>query len=159
MVRIRLQRRGRKKRPFYAIVAADARAKRDGKFLEKLGTYDPLTNPATVNLNVAAAVKWLQNGAQPSDTARSLLSYKGAMLMNHLQTGVRKGAITQETADERFNAWLEEKNAKIEAKKEALQKDKSQAKAKALEAEKKVNQQRIQEAEKVEKPEEAKAES
>ncbi|MGL4584839.1 MAG: 30S ribosomal protein S16, partial [Flavobacterium sp.] len=98
-VKIRLQRHGKKGKPFYWVVAADARAKRDGKFLEKIGTYNPNTNPATVELNVDAAVKWLFNGAQPTDTARTLLSYKGAMLKHHLQGGVNKGALTQEQAD------------------------------------------------------------
>ena len=99
-VKIRLQRHGKKGKPFYWIVAADARAKRDGRFLEKLGTYNPNTNPATVNLDVDGAVKWLQNGAQPTDTAKTILSYKGAMLKNHLVGGVRKGALTEEQAIE-----------------------------------------------------------
>lgn len=153
MVRIRLQRRGRKKRPFYAIVAADARTKRDGKFLEKLGTYNPMTNPSTVELNVEAAVKWLQNGAQPSERARRLLSSKGAMLKHHLQIGVLKEAITQEQADEKFEAWLKEKNAKIENQKQALSKKQSEAKAKSLEAEKQTNQKRLEALQKTEKPE------
>jgi small subunit ribosomal protein S16 len=142
-VKIRLQRHGKKGKPFYWIVAADARAKRDGKYLEKLGTYNPNQNPAIINLDVDGAVKWLQNGAQPTDTARAILSYKGAMLKHHLAGGVRKGAFSEEEAEKKFNAWLEEKGAKIDAKKDGLAKDKADAKAKALEAEKAVNEARI----------------
>ncbi len=142
-VKIRLQRHGKKGKPFYWIVAADSRAKRDGKYLEKLGTYNPLTNPATVNLDVDGAVKWLQNGAQPSDTARNLLSSKGVMLKNHLLIGVNKGALSQEDADKKFNAWVEEKEAKLAARKDAHNQSKADAKAKALEAEKEVNAKRI----------------
>ena len=119
-VKIRLQRNGKKGKPFYAIVAADARSKRDGKFLAKLGTYNPNTNPATIDLDVDGAVQWLQNGAQPTDTAKAILSYKGAMLKNHLVGGVRKGAITEEQAEEKFNAWVAEKEARIQAKKDGL---------------------------------------
>ena len=142
-VKIRLQRHGKKGKPFYWIVAADARAKRDGRFLEKLGTYNPNTNPATVNLDVDGAVKWLQNGAQPTDTAKTILSYKGAMLKNHLVGGVRKGALTEEQAEEKFQAWLEEKAGKVASKEENVAKVKSEAKAKALEAEKAVNEARV----------------
>jgi len=97
-VKLRLQRHGKKGKPFYWIVAADARSKRDGKFLEKIGSYNPNTNPAIIDLDVDGAVKWLQNGAQPTDTARAILSYKGALLKNHLAGGVRKGALTEEEA-------------------------------------------------------------
>ena len=142
-VKIRLQRHGKKGKPFYWIVAADARAKRDGRFLEKLGTYNPNTNPATVNLDVDGAVKWLQNGAQPTDTAKTILSYKGAMLKNHLVGGVRKGALTEEQAEEKFQAWLEEKAGKVASKEENVAKVKTEAKAKALEAEKAVNEARV----------------
>ena len=142
-VKIRLQRHGKKVKPFYWIVAADARAKRDGRFLEKLGTYNPNTNPATINLDVDGAVKWLQNGAQPTDTAKTILSYKGAMLKNHLVGGVRKGALTEEQAEEKFQAWLEEKAGKVATKEENVAKAKSEAKAKALEAEKAVNEARV----------------
>src|SRR6056300_470409 len=117
-VKIRLQRHGKKGKPFYWIVAADARSKRDGKFLEKLGAYNPNTNPATIDLDVDGAVKWLQNGAQPTDTAKALLSYKGALLKNHLAGGVRKGALTEEQAEAKFTAWLDEKVAKIQSKSE-----------------------------------------
>ena len=115
-VRIRLQRHGKKGKPFYWIVAADSRAKRDGKYLEKLGVYDPNTNPATVDLSVDDSLKWLKNGAQPSDTARTLLSYRGVMLKYHLSTGVRKGALSQEDADKKFEDWLDEKNNRIQSK-------------------------------------------
>jgi small subunit ribosomal protein S16 len=113
-VRIRLQRFGKKNAPFYHIVAADSRAPRDGKFIERLGTYDPMTNPATVELDVDKAVKWMRNGAQPSDTARSLLSTKGAMLKHHLLRGVDKGALTVEQAQVKFEAWVADKEAKIQ---------------------------------------------
>ena len=142
-VKIRLQRHGKKGKPFYWIVAADSRAKRDGKYLEKIGTYNPNTNPATINLDVDSSVKWLQNGAQPTDTARAILSYKGALLKNHLVGGVRKGALTEEQAEEKFNAWVAEKEGKVDAKKDSLAKAKEDAKAKALEAEKAVNEARI----------------
>ncbi|MCH1609297.1 MAG: 30S ribosomal protein S16 [Flavobacteriaceae bacterium] len=143
-VRIRLQRHGKKGSPFYWIVAADSRAKRDGRYLEKIGTYNPNTNPATVNLNVDKAVEWLENGAQPSDTARTLLSYRGAMMKHHLNGGVSKGAFSQEEADKRFAAWLEEKQAKIQAKIDGLDKDKAKDLSDRLEAEKAVNQKRIE---------------
>ena len=153
-VKIRLQRHGKKGKPFYWIVAADARAKRDGRFLEKLGTYNPNTNPATVNLDVDGAVKWLQNGAQPTDTAKTILSYKGAMLKNHLVGGVRKGALTEEQAEEKFQAWLEEKAGKVASKEENVAKVKTEAKAKALEAEKAVNEARVAAAVEAAAPEE-----
>ncbi|MEW7277749.1 30S ribosomal protein S16 [Aquimarina sp. 2201CG1-2-11] len=141
-VKIRLQRHGKKGKPFYWIVAADARSKRDGKFLEKLGTYNPNVNPASIDLDVDGAVKWLQNGAQPTDTARNILSYKGALLKNHLAGGVRKGALTEEQAEEKFQAWLSDKEGAVGAKKEALAKADEEAKAKILEAEKEVNAKR-----------------
>jgi small subunit ribosomal protein S16 len=142
-VKIRLQRHGKKGKPYYWIVAADARSKRDGKYLEKLGAYNPNTNPATIELDVDGAVKWLQNGAQPTDTAKTLLSYKGALLKNHLAGGVRKGALTEEQAEAKFTAWLDEKAGKIGAKTDDLAKAEADAKAKAFEAEKAVNDARI----------------
>ena len=142
-VKIRLQRHGKKGKPYYWIVAADARAKRDGKYLEKLGAYNPNTNPATVELNVDGAVQWLQNGAQPTDTARAILSYKGAMLKNHLAGGVSKGALTEEQAEDKFNAWLQEKAGKVQAKEAGLSDIQAKAKADALAAEKAVNEARI----------------
>lgn len=142
-VKIRLQRHGKKGKPFYWVVAADARAKRDGKFLEKIGTYNPNTNPATVDLNVDAAVKWLFNGAQPTDTARGILSQKGVLLKHHLETGVRKGAISAETAEAKFTAWVDEKSNKTATKVSGLANDKAAAKAAALKAEKEVNAKRV----------------
>lgn len=142
-VKIRLQRHGKKGKPFYWVVAADSRSKRDGKFLEKLGTYNPNTNPATIDLNLDSAVQWLHNGAQPTDTARAILSYKGALLKHHLDGGVRKGALTQEQADAKLAQWLDEKAGKVDAKKQGLSKADAEAKAKALAAEKKVNEDRI----------------
>ena len=145
-VKIRLQRHGKKGKPFYWVVAADARAKRDGRYLEKIGTYNPNTNPATVNLDVDAAVKWLENGAQPTDTARTLLSYRGALLKHHLQGGVRKGALTQEDADTKFEAWLEQKDVLIQAKVDGLSKEEAKAQADAFAAEKAVNEKRVSDA-------------
>ncbi len=141
-VKIRLQRHGKKGKPFYWIVAADSRAKRDGKYLEKLGTYNPNVNPAEINLNLDGAVQWLQNGAQPTDTARAILSYKGAMLKKHLAEGVRKGALTEEQAEKKFNDWIEEKAKAVENKRTKLADAKAKAKAEALEAEKAVNEAR-----------------
>ncbi len=114
-VKIRLQRHGRKQAPYYHIVVADARAPRDGKFIELIGSYKPQTVPATIELNNAKAIKWLENGAQPTDTVRAILSYKGVLLQRHLDAGIRKGALTQEQADAKLAKWLEEKNAKVEA--------------------------------------------
>ncbi|HTG66919.1 MAG TPA: 30S ribosomal protein S16 [Flavobacterium sp.] len=142
-VKIRLQRHGKKGKPFYWVVAADARSKRDGKYLEKIGTYNPNTNPATIDLNLDSAVKWLHNGAQPTDTARAILSYKGALLKHHLDGGVRKGALTQEQADAKLTAWLEAKAGKVDAKKDGLSKAQADAKAKALKAEQEVNAKRL----------------
>jgi small subunit ribosomal protein S16 len=141
-VKIRLQRHGKKGKPFFWIVAADARSKRDGKFLDKIGTYNPNTNPATIDLNLDSAVQWLHNGAQPTDTARAILSYKGALLKHHLDGGVRKGALTQEQADAKLAAWLDEKTNKVTSKKEGLSKAEAKAKADALKAEKVANDKR-----------------
>ncbi|MGB5553669.1 MAG: 30S ribosomal protein S16 [Flavobacteriaceae bacterium] len=152
-VKIRLQRHGKKGKPFYWIVAADSRAKRDGKYLEKLGIYNPNTNPATIELNIDNSVTWLQNGAQPTDTARAILSYKGVMLKHHLLGGVRKGALTEEQVDEKFNAWLDEKQATIANKIGGLDKAKADARAAALKAEKEVNEQRALAAVEAEAPE------
>ena len=158
-VKIRLQRHGKKGKPYYWIVAADARAKRDGKYLEKLGSYNPNTNPATIDLNIDGAVQWLQNGAQPTDTAKNILSYKGALLKKHLLGGVAKGALTEEQAEKKFQAWLEEKEAKIQSKAEGLSKAEAKAKAERIAAEKAVNEARLAaaepEVEEVEETEEA----
>ena len=142
-VKIRLQRHGKKGKPFYWVVAADARSKRDGKYLEKIGTYNPNTNPATIDLDLNSAVQWLHNGAQPTDTARAILSYKGALLKHHLDGGVRKGALTQDQADAKLTAWLDEKAGKVDAKKEGLTKEQADAKAKAFKAEQAVNAKRL----------------
>jgi len=138
-----IRRHGKKGKPFYWIVAADSRSKRDGKFLEKLGTYNPNTNPATIDLNVDKSVAWLFNGAQPTDTARAILSYKGALLKHHLEGGVRKGALTPEQAEAKFNKWLDEKAGKVEAKKDGLSKAQAKAKEEALKAEKEANEKRM----------------
>jgi small subunit ribosomal protein S16 len=142
-VKIRLQRHGKKGKPFYWVVAADARSKRDGRYLEKIGTYNPNTNPATIDLDLDSAVKWLHNGAQPTETAKAILSYKGALLKHHLDGGIRKGALTQEQADAKLAAWLEAKAGKVDAKKQGLTKAEADAKAKALKAEQEANAKRI----------------
>jgi len=149
-VKIRLQRHGKKGKPFYWIVAADVRSKRDGKYLEKIGTYNPNVNPAAIDLDIDGAVKWLQNGAQPTDTAKAILSYKGAMLKNHLVGGVRKGALTEEQAEEKFQAWVAEKENKINAKKEGLAQADAKSKAEILKAEAKINEERLAAAKEVE---------
>ena len=141
-VRLRLQRHGKKGKPFYWIVAADSRAVRDGKFLEKIGTYNPISNPAIIDLNIDSAIKWLDNGAQPTETTRAILSYKGVLYKKHLLGGVKKGAFTMEEAEKKFAAWLEEKNSKIAQKSNKLAKAKADAKAKTLEAEKAKNEER-----------------
>jgi small subunit ribosomal protein S16 len=142
-VKIRLARRGRKKQAIYDVVVADARAPRDGRFIEKLGTYNPNTNPASININNERALTWLLNGAQPTDTVKAMLSYRGVMLKKHLQIGVLKGAISQEQADAKFNAWVSEKDTKIEGKKDQLATAKADARKAALAAERAKNQARI----------------
>ena len=149
-VKIRLQRHGSKGRPFFHIVVADARARRDGRFIEKLGTYNPITNPATIDLNVDSAVKWLNNGAQPTDTARAILSYKGVLYKKHLQGGVAKGAFDEAEAEKRFGAWLESKEQKVQGKVEGLTKAQADAKKAAFDAETKVNEARVAAAAQVE---------
>ncbi len=119
-VKLRLLRKGRKKKPFYYIVAADARAPRDGRFIERIGSYNPNTNPATIDLNLEQSVHWLQNGAQPTDTVRAILSYKGAMHKNHLLKGAAKGAFPVEEVESRFEAWLSEKEGRVQSKKDNL---------------------------------------
>ena len=141
-VKIRLARRGRKKAASYDIVVADARAPRDGRFIEKLGTYNPNTNPATINYDGDRAFYWVMNGAQPTETVRAMLAYRGVLLRRHLQLGVAKGALTQEVADQRFQQWLSDKDAKIEAKKTGLVDSKAENRAAALAAETKVKEAR-----------------
>lgn len=137
--KIRLQRHGKKRYAFFHVVVADSRAPRDGKFIEKLGTYNPNTNPATIDINFDRALHWVKTGAQPTDTCRALLSYRGVIYKNHLDKGVLKGALTQDQADKKFETWLKEKEGKIEGKKESLAKA-ADAEAKVrLEAEKEAN--------------------
>jgi len=138
-VRIRLARRGRKKRAIYDVVVADARAPRDGRFIEKLGTFNPNFNPVVLDINVDLALKWIMDGALPTDTARKLLSEKGVMLKKHLQVGVNKGAITQDAADKKFEAWLSEKDGANKKSADAVLKAKVADKKSRLEAESKVN--------------------
>ena len=141
-VRIRLQRHGKKGKPIYWIVAADSRAKRDGRYLEKLGIYNPNTLPATVELDIDRAVNWLQNGAQPSDTARNLLSEKGAMLKNHLINGVHKGALTQDDANAKFQAWLKDKESKNETILKKINSEAEKSRAAVIAAEKEASTKR-----------------
>lgn len=143
-VKIRLARRGRKKAAIYDIVVADARAPRDGKFIEKLGTYNPNTNPASIDFNEDKAFQWVMNGAQPTDTVKAMLSYRGILFRKHLQIGVNKGAVTQEVADQRFNEWKETKDAKVEAKRQQVGTDKDAKRKAALEAETKVKEARAE---------------
>ncbi len=141
-VKIRLQRFGRKQKPYYHIVVADSRAPRDGRFIERLGNYNPNTNPASIEINADRAAQWLFQGAQPTDTCRAILSYKGVLYKHHLNTGVRKGALTQEQADAKFEAWLQEKESKVQAKKDKLSGNKETDRKARLEAEAKVNEER-----------------
>ena len=141
-VRIRLQRHGKKGKPIYWIVAADSRAKRDGRYLEKLGIYNPNTLPASVELDLDRAVNWLQNGAQPSDTARNLLSEKGAMLKNHLINGVHKGALTQDDANAKFQAWLKDKENKNETILKKINSESEKSRAAVIAAEKEASTKR-----------------
>lgn len=144
MVKIRLARRGRKKLAMYDVVVADARAPRDGRFIEKLGTYNPLTVPAKVEINNDRAFHWLMQGAQPSDTVKAMLSYRGVMLKKHLQIGVIKGALTQEQADSKLEEWVKSKEAKVQATSDKYTQDK-QAQAKARkEAETKIREARAE---------------
>ncbi|SEN24476.1 small subunit ribosomal protein S16 [bacterium A37T11] len=133
--KIRLQRFGKKGKPFYHVVVADSRAPRDGKFIERLGSYNPNTNPATIELDFDSALNWLIQGAQPTDTAKAILSYKGVLYKKHLLGGVTKGAFDEATADARFNEWLEKKGGLIESKKESLSKLQAESKQAAFEAE------------------------
>jgi len=141
-VRLRLQRHGRKGQPIFTIVAADSRSRRDGRFIEKIGQYNPNTNPATIDLDFDAALRWMNNGAQPSETVRAILRYKGVMLRKHLEEGVKKGALTDEQVQERFDQWLNDKVGKIEGKKDHLSKSKETELRKRLEKEAEVNAKR-----------------
>ena len=144
-VKIRLTRRGRKRAPFYHIVIADSRAPRDGRFIESIGKYNPTTNPATIELDFDKALDWLQKGAQPTDTCRAILSYRGVMMKKHLLEGVKKGALTEEQAEEKFQSWLKEKENKIQAKVDTLKKGEDTEAKKRLDAETKVREARAEE--------------
>jgi small subunit ribosomal protein S16 len=133
--RIRLQRKGKKGRPYYHLVVADSRAPRDGKYIERIGAYDPNQNPAFIEINSDKCLDWLQKGASPSDTCRAILSYTGIVYKNHLLNGVKKGAFTQEEADRRFDVWLNEKNTKIEAKRTKVESGKTDAEKARITAE------------------------
>jgi small subunit ribosomal protein S16 len=137
--RIRLQRHGKKNKAFFHLVAADSRAKRDGKFIEKLGTYNPNTNPATIEINFDKTLHWVQVGAEMSETARAILSYKGVLHKNHLLNGVKKGALTTEQAEAKFAAWLAEKDAKVSGKVDSLAKNEAADKAARMKAEEVAN--------------------
>jgi len=143
-VKIRLARRGKKRYAFYHIVVADSRAPRDGRFIEKIGYYNPNTNPATIELDFDKALDWLQKGAQPTETARAILSYKGVLMKKHLLEGVKKGAFDEAEADRRFEAWMKEKEAKIQAKKEKLLQIERENSKKRHEAESKLREKRAQ---------------
>ena len=143
-VKIRLARKGRKKVAFYHIVVADSRSPRDGRYIEKIGTYFPITNPATIELDFDKALGWLQNGALPTDTCRAILSDKGVLLKKHLLEGVKKGAFDEAEATKRFEAWMNQNEAKIEAKKSGLAKSAEEAEASRLKAEKKINEARAE---------------
>jgi len=133
--KIRLQRHGKKGKPFYYIVVADARAPRDGRFIERLGSYNPNTNPATIDINFDKTLDWVNNGAQPTDTCRAILSYKGVLYKKHLQGGLKKGALTEEQVETKFQEWLDTKEGKITGKKTGLVNAKEEAKKAALAAE------------------------
>jgi len=138
-VKIRLARKGRKKLAFYHIVVADSRSPRDGRYIEKIGSYNPVTNPATIELDFEKALGWLQNGALPTDTCRAILSYRGVMLKKHLLDGVKKGAFDEAEATKRFEAWISQNEAKIEAKKSGLEKSKDDILGSRLAEEKRIN--------------------
>jgi small subunit ribosomal protein S16 len=137
--KIRLQRFGKKGKPFFHVVVADSRSPRDGKFIERLGSYNPNTNPATIDLNFDKTLDWVNKGAEPTDTCRAILSYKGVLYKKHLEGGVKKGALTQEQADAKFAEWLGAKDGRIEGKKDSLTKSKEEVKKAALAAEAKKN--------------------
>jgi len=141
-VKIRLSRHGRKGNAFYHVIVADVRAPRDGRYIERIGSYNPNTNPATIDLNFEKALQWLQNGAQPTDTARAILSYKGVLMKEHLLRGVKKGAMTAEQAEAKFQAWLLAKENQIQTKIEKLANLASTDKKQRFDAESKINEER-----------------
>ena len=142
-VKIRLARKGRKKLAFYHIVVADSRSPRDGRYIEKIGSYNPVTNPAIIELDFDRALGWLQNGALPTDTCRAILSYKGVLMKKHLLEGVVKGAFDEAEATRRFDEWIKQNEAKIEAKKSNLEKSQDDELGKRLSVEKSVNEARV----------------
>jgi small subunit ribosomal protein S16 len=144
-VKIRLSKKGRKKLPYYHIVVADSRAPRDGKFVERIGLYNPQTNPATIELNFDRALDWLQKGAQPTDTCRAILSEQGVLMKKHLLEGAKKGAFSTEEAESRFQKWYSEKEATLKAQSDKISKSKDEEKKKRLEAESKVKEAKAQE--------------
>jgi small subunit ribosomal protein S16 len=141
-VKMRLQRYGKKRSPYFHIVIADGRAPRDGKYIEKIGSYNPTKNPAEINIDFDAALNWLQKGAQPTDTVRAILSYKGVLYKYHLLKGVKKGALDEAQAEVKFQAWLKEKEAKIAAKVSGLQEETRKQRKERLEAESKIREAR-----------------
>ncbi len=141
-VRIRLARKGRKRTAYYHVVVADSRSPRDGRYIEKIGIYNPITNPATIELDFDKALGWLQNGAIPSETCRAILSVKGVLIKKHLLEGVKKGAFDEAEATKRFEAWMKQNEEKIEARKSGLEKSQDDAIDKRLAAEKKINEAR-----------------
>jgi small subunit ribosomal protein S16 len=141
-VKIRLARKGRKKLAFYHVVVADSRSPRDGRYIEKIGSYNPVTNPATIELDFDKALGWLQNGALPTDTCRAILSYKGVLMKKHLLEGVKKGAFDEAEANRRFEEWMKQNDAKIEAKKSNLEKTQDDDLGKKLKEEKRINEAR-----------------
>src|SRR5512133_1216148 len=143
-VKIRLARKGRKKLAFYHIVVADSRSPRDGRYIEKIGSYNPVTNPATIELDFDKALGWLQNGALPTDTCRAILSYKGVMIKKHLLEGVKKGAFDETEANRRFEEWVKQNEEKIEAKKSKLVKSEEDAITGRLKEEKRINEARAE---------------
>lgn len=143
-VKLRLQRHGRKAHAFYYIIATDSRNRRDGKFIEKIGTYNPNTNPSRVEINFESALYWIQNGAQPTDTVRSILSREGVLLKNHLIKGLKKGALTEEQVEEKFNKWIEEKAERTKQKKEQLQAKRNKEKQNRIDAERAYSNQRLE---------------
>ena len=145
-VKIRLQRHGKKGKPFYWIVAADARSKRDGKYLEKIGTYDPNTSPATIDLNFDSAISWLEKGAQPTNTAKAILSYSGVLLKKHLDGGVKKGALSEAEAKKRFDEWMKKKSAKVQKKIEDANATLESNKKEAREREEEYRKKKLEEA-------------
>ena len=142
-VKIRLARKGRKKLAFYHIVVADSRSPRDGRYIEKIGSYNPVTNPAVIELDFDKALGWLQNGALPTDTCRAILSYKGVLIKKHLLEGVKKGAFDEAEATKRFDEWMKQNDAKVELKKSGLEKSQDEELGKQLAVEKRVNEARV----------------